>query len=590
MGFAARTTKTSNRVAKWRNTSNDVPIWDKSAMLYGLDKATGAGALHLVEGFSDVLELRMRGLKNVAAYMSSTLTVTQADTLQSLRKNDLVICPDWDKNGAGLEAITRALDDHLFKRKDMDIRIKELPAKEGQKSYDPQEFVVEQGLDAFMALEEQHEAFEWRLGRIDPQLDPEQVCKTVFPIIVNEKDPLRRESMLRKLAIRSGERLKALQEALDQELEKHRSKTRHLAQRQVEKLRTSLEHTSLEDIPEVLRKTAMKIEEVQDVRYKEGVHGSRETLAFLRDLRKEFDNRGKELPGWSTGLREIDEALGGLPRGECMVSLAGDGNVGKSAIVQNLGLRVAKNHADVCVLLFTIDDTRSQVFPRLIAQMTGIPINTICQPDRALLTAKQKHDIEQAYGTVQTLIGQGRFDMKDASHSASIAFADGWIDAVRNQHPDRQILFILDNFHRLRGVRGEGERERLEQASDAIFMLTKQKGISALCTMELRKRDTPSKRPRIEDLKGSKRFEYDNSVIVMLHNPMHVDQANPHAAHWIDEGKTKPVIEMYFDKNKVTSFKGRINVRFRPETSQILDSFDPGQAGGTSGGSPEIPQ
>lgn len=581
VGFAARTTKTGNRVAKWRNTRNEVPIFDKGSMLYGLHVAKGPGPLYLVEGYSDVIELRLRGLKNVAAYMSSAITPTQVDTLQSIGKKDLILCPDWDKNGAGMEAITRALDDDLLKRKEFTLRIKELPDKEGYKNYDPQEYVAEHGLDAFLALEEQ-EAFEWRLGRVDEKLDPEHVCKTVFPIIVAETDPLRRESMLRKLAVRSGERLKALQEALDIELEKHKSKTRHLAQSQVQKLRLSLEHASVEAVPELLRKTAIQIEEVQDVRYKEGVHGPRETLSFMRDLRREFDNRGSSLPGWSTGYAEIDKALGGFPRKECMVSLAGDGNVGKSAICQNVGLKIAQNHSDVCVLLFSIDDTRSQVIPRLLAQMTGIPINDITQPGGGNMTESQLARLREAYGTLEELIAQGRFDIKDASHSASMAFADGWIDATRNQHPDRQILFILDNFHRLRGLSGTGERERLEQASDAVFMLTKQKGITALCTMELRKREYPNKRPRIEDLKGSKRFEYDNSVIIMLHNPMHVDQANPNSAHWMEDGVSKPIVEMHFDKNKVTSFKGRVNVRFRPETSQILDHYDKTQAVRTS--------
>jgi replicative DNA helicase len=277
-----------------------------------------------------------------------------------------------------------------------------------------------------------------------------------------------------------------------------------------------------------------------------------------------------------------------------MLSFAGDGNVGKSALVQNLGLRVADRNDDVCVLLFTIDDTRSQVLPRLVSQLTGIPINTVCQPERYNLKQEQTDKISNGWNTVERLMREGRFDIKDASHSATISFAEGWIDHVRNQYPERNILFVLDNFHRLRGVPGSGERERLEGASDAIFMLTKTKGITAICTMELRKRESPSSRPRIEDLKGSKRFEYDNSVIVMMHNPMHSKlQYDADKDAWQDDdGLPKPILQAYFDKNKVTSFKGMIPFRFRTDTSQILSRYDDNRqfVGGTPTDPPgEIP-
>lgn len=595
VGFFARAVKTGNATRTHRNTSGDVPIFNKSELLYGLDIARHeSGPLYLVEGQADVIELRSRGLRNVAGYMGSGVTEGQLDLLERLKRTDLILVPDWDKNGAGETNTLRTLDELLFKRGAFSVRIKELPSKDKHKSYDPRDFVVEHGLEEFFKLQEL-DAFDWRMTKVDNKLSQEEVCQAIVPIIVEERDPLRRETMMRALSIKTTYPVDAIHEAIENKLEEKKARTKQLAEAQVRRLKEQMNETKVKDMPDVLRMAARKIEEVQDVRFRKGLHGVEETRAFVQDLRREFSNRGDTLPGYATGYEELDSHLGGIPRKECMLSFAGDGNVGKSALVQNIGLRVAERNDDVCVLLFTIDDTRSQVLPRLVSQLTGIPINTVCQPERYGLTPAQTKSINKGWDTIEKLMRGGRFDLKDASHSATISFAEGWIDHVRNQYPERNILFILDNFHRLRGVPGSGERERLEAASDAIFMLTKTKGITAICTMELRKRESPSSRPRIEDLKGSKRFEYDNSVIVMMHNPMHSKlQYDANKDAWTDrDGVPKPVLNAFFDKNKVTSFKGMIPFRFRTETSQILSRYDDsrqfvrGSGAGTAGQIPD---
>jgi replicative DNA helicase len=584
VGFAARSTKVVGKGRAWRNTSGDIELYKKGSLLYGLDTA-GPGSLHLFEGYSDVIAFRLQGFSNCVAYMSSAPSAEQLELLRKHKRFDIALVPDNDTNRAGAESTIRTLDTIILRRGEFRVRIKVLPSPAvGTDSLDPRDYLKNHTIDEYRHLDEV-DAFEWRLHQFDKAINAEEITQKILPIITEEKDPIRRDSKLRLLSIKTGVRLKSLEEALDTAMEEKRAEVKKRAREEVAKVREELEHASLEQAPELLRRAAIRIEEARDIRFRKGLHGTQETLSFLQDLKREFSTRGSSLPGWETGLRTLDDSLGGIPRKECMLVIAADGNAGKSALVQNIGLQVATRNPDVSVLLYSIDDTRSQVIPRLVSQITGIPINTVAQPDRYQLTSAQILSIDAAWHHIQKLIEEGRFDIKDASHAATIAFADSWIDSVRNEYPDRGILFMLDNFHRLRGLPGEGERERLEAASDAVFMLTKQKAITALCTMELRKRQYPNKRPKLEDLKGSKRFEYDASVIAMGHNPMHADRGNADADYWMDGDTAKPIVQLYFDKNKVTSFKGMLRFRFRPETSQILEPTDtkPGEQ------VPEIP-
>jgi replicative DNA helicase len=244
--------------------------------------------------------------------------------------------------------------------------------------------------------------------------------------------------------------------------------------------------------------------------------------------------------------------------------------VHNSAFCQNLALQIALRNTNVSVLLYTIDDTRSQTIPRIISQLTGIEINAVCQPKRFNLSEERMGKIQKAWGSLRELIQMGRLDIKDAAQGNTLSFARQWIESAQAHH-DRPVLFVLDNFHCLKDLPGNEDREKLEAASAAVKDFCKVHGVTALCSMELRKREDIKKRPRIEDLKGSKRFEYDSSVVIMLHSPLHADPGDADVECWTEDNIRKPILQLWVDKNKISSFKGCLHLRFRPETSQLIE-------------------
>jgi len=115
VGFGARALDES--LPKYLN-SPQTPIFDKSSILYGIDRAKGAirerGLAVIVEGYTDVIAAHQHGEANVVASMGTALTEKQIRVLKGLtRRLAFALDPDVAGNAAtlrGIEVARRSLD------------------------------------------------------------------------------------------------------------------------------------------------------------------------------------------------------------------------------------------------------------------------------------------------------------------------------------------------------------------------------------------------------------------------------------------------------------------------------------------------
>lgn len=154
VGFGARALDES--LPKYLN-SPQTPIFDKSGVLYGIDRAKAAvreqGFAVIVEGYMDVLMAHQYGRNNVVASMGTALTEKQVRVIKKLTKK-LVLALDADT--AGDQATLRGLE---VAKGTFDRRVVPVPTWRGLIRYEDQ-------LDA-----------EIRVVALPPSLDPDEVIK-----------------------------------------------------------------------------------------------------------------------------------------------------------------------------------------------------------------------------------------------------------------------------------------------------------------------------------------------------------------------------------------------------------------------------
>jgi len=124
-GFGARQMP-GGRPPKYLN-SQDGPVFRKSEILYGLDRArhaiAQAGEAIVVEGYTDVLMLHQVGVARCVASMGTALTEQQVAELRRLCSTVLLA---FDADAAGAEATLRGME--LALKAGLAVRVVSLPA------------------------------------------------------------------------------------------------------------------------------------------------------------------------------------------------------------------------------------------------------------------------------------------------------------------------------------------------------------------------------------------------------------------------------------------------------------------------------
>ena len=133
LGFGGRILTQDKKAAKYMN-SPESEIYNKSKVLYGLYQAKQTIAkedtCYLVEGYTDVIQMYQRGIKNVVSSSGTALTPEQIRLIGRLTKNITVL---FDGDPAGLRASLRGID--LILEAGMNVRVCMFPEGEDPDSF-----------------------------------------------------------------------------------------------------------------------------------------------------------------------------------------------------------------------------------------------------------------------------------------------------------------------------------------------------------------------------------------------------------------------------------------------------------------------
>ncbi len=218
-GFGARILDPQD-VPKFLN-SPETPVFSKSRLLYGLDRARKAirtaNQAVIVEGYFDVIALHQAGFENVVAPMGTALTEDQLRLLKRYtRRIVLALDPDAAGQAAilhGLEAARQSLDHTMELRFDArgllrhearlqaDLRVVVMPD-----ALDPDEIVQREPSQWATLIENAQPIVVHVMQALAAGKDLEdakvkaEIAAQVLPLIEDIPDPVEREAYRQKLA------------------------------------------------------------------------------------------------------------------------------------------------------------------------------------------------------------------------------------------------------------------------------------------------------------------------------------------------------------------------------------------------------
>ncbi len=135
--------------------SQETPIFHKSEVLFGLDKAkatmASTGVAIICEGYTDVIMMHEAGVTNVVATLGTALTVQHIRVLSRHAKHKIVYLFDGDEAGQrAADRAARFIDESMLPeagRKQVDLCAVTLPD-----NLDPADFVAQRGGEAIQEL------------------------------------------------------------------------------------------------------------------------------------------------------------------------------------------------------------------------------------------------------------------------------------------------------------------------------------------------------------------------------------------------------------------------------------------------------
>lgn len=189
VGFGARALDSS--LPKYINTK-ETPIYNKSYILYGLNKANKAisekNEIILVEGYLDVIMCHQNGFENVVGVCGTSLTEGHISAIR--QAENVVVSFDPDK--AGVKAAEKGIS--LLINKGFNVFVISLD------DIDPAELLKEKGKDAFLnAISSKSEFFDF-LIKIAREKEREKGIRYLIPFIEKIDDPIKSSLFIKRLS------------------------------------------------------------------------------------------------------------------------------------------------------------------------------------------------------------------------------------------------------------------------------------------------------------------------------------------------------------------------------------------------------
>ena len=315
-----------------------------------------------------------------------------------------------------------------------------------------------------------------------------------------------------------------------------------------------------------------------------------EMIDFFQDSLNDYDKFEEE--AWKKGQGYIipsfpimTELLEGLEAGFYL--FAGESNGGKTAAMLNIIYDVCSHPENNLVgLYFSLDDSQKEVIPRIIAMNEQIPIGVCSKPQRYQTKIDNSEENSITYQEYLEKRQAGLEKLKDNNQmfkiidSNTVNSAEKIYDYIKKfklylkaLYPEKNIIVGIDALNDIRfdSKNYSDQNELNTEISKTVKRWSVEFNIPIFGSCHLRKLNQ-NRRPVSDDLKNSSQYRYDASVTWLVYNDVSKNKGAANIYYSDENTDDKmPIIELDWDKNKKSSFKGRTYNYFVPNYSHIRE-------------------
>lgn len=559
---------------KFLNTGANVPFFQKETILYGLDSARKENyrRLDIAEGYFDVLGFRQAGIRASVCACGTALSESQVMQAQECGFSHL----NWvgDADAAGIKAALKSVE-MMSGREGLKATVTFLPFPDTvpEKDRDPDTFLRMYGADAYFKLPE-YSGFEWKL---DTELrregfDLSQIASKMVPLILNEKDRIQRGKLIKILCDRTG----VSEDDVRAEIKKREDA-------QVDALATDLDRGLKRAKDSVERQRVIEAayaalqtggEGTVDVSVGESARAG--VMAFQK-----FETPIQGLRGYRLGWDQFDKDFDGFPKEQEVIGIGGPPNCGKSAFATNAAVNLLQyNPGQLSVIYHIMDDPRDVAIAKIMSCLTGLPIRMV----RRAVTDIFPHPgpmyaYTQAKTWVMDKMSSGELVIKGQEMGCGTDIATRLIDNTL-QKTGKRAVYIADSLHNIEDEGGSDDRRnRFVNVASWAQNVSDTRRITMLFTCELTK-EGMKERPRLYQTAETSKIAYAFKAVGMVWNALHILREKAQE-YWIDtlvdpttqqptgDKVKRPIIELIWEKNKVSEYKGSHYFRFWDHSARV---------------------
>lgn len=499
---------------------------EKGGVLFNLTKKYKT--IYLVEGASSIFTLHSHGIENVVAMLGKSFTQAMYNAFIKNGIEKVIFAFDGDI--PGIEGLHDALT--LTQNKfDIKISVKFLPSDK-----DPDDIVNELGVEEFKNIPEVSN-FKYQLIRLKNPTDEnyDNLKKSVFDIIVSCKDSLIQDKMIKMFIEEIGVSKTKFQE----ELARYESTKGLISDLGVSEI--IAEETSLLKSIETFEEKAL---------------------------------RSGKLQGVPIGFPILDESIDGLQPG--LILVAGKWNTGKSAFMQSALLNVLQDPTNF-VLYFSIDDSViHKTVPRLLANLSMVPINTIANPINRIdknetLAEAEKLLLKEKRTEAIALLKScsGRLGLKDSSEGYDTPFVEKMVKIYRSIAGERKLVVFVDFLNMVKFPKINDRTEQETQLAGFFKHISAVYNVPVVCTVEATK--DVAQEMKESSIKGSSSLQFRSDLTILLSSDFEVDPKS--TMYFYDEtnGEAQPIVQLQVSKNKFSGFRKSLYYKFYRDRNKFIE-------------------